>query len=200
MGPAVTVEAKARSPLDHRAADLDRVTRGASGAAEIEEIAFLAQVSLRIDPALGERAGLNLPTEPNSYIRGDDGREILWLGPDEWVVVGRPRTAPSIVAELEQRLPGVHCSVLDLSSNRATLELRGSARLELLSKGCSIDLRPTVWTPGKCSQTLLARTQVVLQERLGDTRVYVRPSFADYLVDWFIDASAEYSTAIPDDR
>ena len=191
-------EATAFSPLAHRAPDLERVTQRTRGAIEIAEVAFLAQVGLRVDPEVAERLGLNLPVEPNTHTGGDDGPEILWFGPDEWLLVGRPGTAPSLVAELEERLSGIHHSVVDLSSNRATLELRGPARLELLSKGCSIDLRPTVWVSATCAQTLLAGTQVVLQERLMDTRVYVRPSFADYLVDWIVDASGEYSEGIPD--
>ncbi len=195
MGEATTF-----SPLAQRVPDLERVAKSARGAVEIAEIAFLAQVGLRVDPALGEHLGLNLPVEPNTHTRGNEGHEILWLGPDEWLLVDRPGAAPSIVAELEQRLSAIHHSVVDLSSNRALLEFRGPARFELLSKGCSIDLRSTVWASGRCAQTLLAGTQVVLEERLGDTRVYVRPSFADYLVDWVVDASAEYSEAIPGDR
>jgi sarcosine oxidase, subunit gamma len=186
-------EAAAFSPLAHRVPDLEHVTQSTRGAIEIAEIAFLAQVGLRIDPELAEHLGLNLAVESNTHIRGDDGPEILWLGPDEWLLVGRPGTAPSIATELEQRLSGIHHSVVDLSSDRATLELRSPARFELLSKGCSIDLRPTVWASGTCAQTLLAGTQVLLQERLGNTRVYVRPSFADYVVDWVVDASVEYS-------
>jgi hypothetical protein len=31
---------------------------------------------------------------------------------------------------------------------------------------------------------------VILEERPDATRVYVRPSFGDYLVDWILDALA----------
>ncbi len=40
-----------------------------------------------------------------------------------------------------------------------------------------------------CAQTMLARTQVILHERPETTGILVRPSFADYLVDWLIDAA-----------
>jgi sarcosine oxidase subunit gamma len=196
------VEVGACSPLAHRVPDLERVTQRARGAIEIGDIAFLAQVCLRLDPAPAERLRLNLPVEPNTHTQAHDGREreTLWIGPDEWLLIGRPETAPNIIAELEQRLAGVHHSTVDLSSNRATVEIRGSARLELLSKGCSIDLRPTVWTSGKCAQTLLAGAPVVLQERAGDTRIYIHPSYADYLVDWVVDASEEYWETTSADR
>jgi sarcosine oxidase, subunit gamma len=196
----VTGEVAPRSPLAHRVADLERVTRTAGGAVEIAEIPLLAQVGLRVDPAVAERLGLSLPVEPNTHVQSDDEQETLWLGPDEWLVLGPPGAAPGIVGQLERRLAGSHHSVVDVSSNRATVELRGPARLELLSKGCSVDLRPTTWTSGACAQTLLCGAQVVLQERAGDTRIYIRPSFGDYLVDWVIDASTEYTGTTPDDR
>jgi sarcosine oxidase gamma subunit len=37
--------------------------------------------------------------------------------------------------------------------------------------------------PGACAQTLFARAQVLLQEMDGATRVFVRPSFAHYVLD-----------------
>ncbi len=64
------------------------------------------------------------------------------------------------------------------------MELRGEGRLALLATGCSLDLDPRGgWVPGVCAQTLFARAQVILQELEGATRVFVRPSFAGYVVD-----------------
>ena len=104
---------------------------------------------------------------------------MLWLGPDEWLVVGLPGTAATIVGELEAALEGVHHAVVDVSENRAVLELRGADRFELLASGCSLDLDPRGgWIPGVCAQTMFARAQVILQELAGATRVFVRPSFA----------------------
>ena len=42
-------------------------------------------------------------------------------------------------------------------------------------------------------QTLLARVPVILQERGDATRVFVRPSFADWLRSWMVDRVAELS-------
>jgi heterotetrameric sarcosine oxidase gamma subunit len=64
------------------------------------------------------------------------------------------------------------------------LELRGADRHALLASGCAIDLDPVGgWVPGVCAQTLFARSQVLLQELDGATRIFVRPSFAGYVVD-----------------
>ena len=102
----------ARSPLAERSGHLERL-----GA---RELVFLAQVDVRADPSTAARLGF--PAEPNTVASGPD-RDILWLGPDEWLVVGLGGTAEALVAELETMLGGVHHSVVDVSANRTVIEL-----------------------------------------------------------------------------
>lgn len=165
--------AEPRSPLADRADDLALL--------EAVEVPFLAQVDVRCSEA--DAARLGLPLVPNT-VAGDLTRGVLWLGPDEWLVVGLPGAAAATVAEFEAGLDGVHHSVVDVSQNRAVIELRGADRFALLATGCSLDLDPRGrWVPGVCAQTLFARAQVILQELEGATRLFVRPSFAGYVAD-----------------
>ena len=80
-------------------------------------------------------------------------------------------------------LAGLHHSIVDVSANRVVLELRGSSRHDLLSSACPIDLHPRSWGDGRCAQSVFGAAQVLLQEREGVTRMFVRPSFANYVVD-----------------
>jgi sarcosine oxidase subunit gamma len=162
----------ARTPLAHRAADLDRVGS--------RELASLAQVDVRVDPTAA--GGLGFPAEPNTWTNLGD-RDVLWLGPDEWLVVAEPGGAGAIAAELERSLADLHRSVVDVSANRVVLELSGSSRHDLLSSTCPIDLHPRSWADGGCAQSVFGAAQVLLQERRGTTRLFVRPSFAGYVVD-----------------
>jgi len=168
----------ARSPLAKRSGDLERL-----GA---RELVFLAQVDIRADPSTAARLGF--PAEPNTVASSPD-RDILWLGPDEWLVVGHTGTAEALVAELETTLGGVHHSVVDVSANRTVIELAGPSRHEPLSSACPIDLHPRSWSDGLCAQTVFGGAQILLQEREGTTRVFVRPSFAGYVVDLLVAAS-----------
>jgi sarcosine oxidase subunit gamma len=165
----------ARSALADRAGDL--------AAAGAREVAFLAQVSLRAAGALAPRVRFALPLEPNTWRRGG-GREALWLGPDEWLVVADPGQAAAVVGELEAALDGQHRSVVDVSAYRTVVELAGEDRFELLAQGCGLDLHPRSWRDGDCAQTLLGRVPVLLQEREAATRVFVRSSFASHLAGW----------------
>jgi sarcosine oxidase subunit gamma len=167
------VTAEPMSPLAARANDLALV--------EAVEVPFLSQVDVRCPR--DEAARLGFPVEPNT-VTGDMRRGVLWLGPDEWLVVGLPGTAGGSLKELESELAGVQHSVVDVSENRSVIELRGADRQALLASGCPLDLDPRGgWVPGVCAQTLFARAQVVLQELDGATRVFVRPSFAHYVLD-----------------
>ncbi len=168
-----------RAPLADRTEDLARL--------DAVELPFLAQVDVRCSPDEAQRVGL--PLEPNtSRVLGK--REALWLGPDEWLVVGPEGQAPAIVAELEAALEGRHRSVLDVSAARTAIELQAADRLELLATGCGLDLDLRGgWVPGRVAQTLFARAQVLLHERERATRLFVRPSFADYVLDRLLAAA-----------
>lgn len=178
----MTVEFKARDALAARADELAEVTTRTGGRVVVEHLPFLAQVSLRLDASLAERVPFPLPLEPNT-VWEEGPRAALWLGPDEWLVLGPARTAPEIVAELGRALDGEHSSIVDVSANRVAIELVGPDRFALLASGCSLDLHPRSWRAGMCAQTIFAKTQVTLHERAATTRMLVRPSFAGYLVD-----------------
>ena len=137
----------------------------------------VAQVDVRVEDP--DALPFEAP-EPNAATRWD-GRDVLWLGPDEWLVVGEPGTEDEIVASLGEALAGRHASIVDVSANRMVFDLPDA--LDRLSTACGLDLDPSRWTPGDCAQTLLGHAQVILHQRDERiTRVFVRPSFAGYLV------------------
>jgi sarcosine oxidase subunit gamma len=136
----------------------------------------LAQIDVRANPG-------DLPfeaPEPNTATTWD-GRDVLWLGPDEWLVVGDAGAEDAIVRALSDGRAGRHASVVDVSANRTAFDLPDA--LELLATACGLDLDPSRWRPGMCAQTLLGHAQVILHQRDDrTTRVFVRPSYAGYLV------------------
>ena len=169
-----------RSPLAHRAAALATI--------DAVEVPFLTHIDVRCGEA--DAARLGFPIEPNT-VTGDMTRGALWLGPDEWLVVAAPGDPGVVVDGLEALLLDARHAVVDVSANRAVIDLRGPGRLALLASACSLDLDPAGgWVPGVCAQTLLARAQVILQELPNATRLFVRPSFADYVVDRLLAGSS----------
>jgi len=135
----------------------------------------LTQVDVRAQPG-------RLPFAPpaaNTAISWE-GRDVLWLGPDEWLVVTDPGEAAAIARELDPALTGHHHSVIDVGANRIAFDLTDG--LEVLASGCGLDLHPTRWRPGMCAQTMVGQAQVIFHQRdERTTRIFVRPSFAGYL-------------------
>jgi sarcosine oxidase, subunit gamma len=174
----VTADPFAWSPFASRDAGLGRIG--------VAALRFLTQVDVRCTDAAAGRLGF--PLVPNTVV-GDLQRGVLWLGPDEWLVVGLPGTVGVTVAELEASLEGEHRSVLDVSANRVVLEMTNVDRREVLASACSIDLDPRSWRSMMCAQTLLGRAPVILQELPASTRIFVRPSFAGYVADLLLAAA-----------
>ncbi|MEU5598409.1 sarcosine oxidase subunit gamma family protein [Streptomyces sp. NPDC020298] len=187
-----------RSPLAHleermRAAALT----GARGVA-LTERAFLTMVNVRVDAAseaaerIGKALGAPLPRHcGGTASRGP--RTVVWLGPDEWLVVSQPLDA-TVTADLREALAGEPGSVVDVSANRTTLELSGPAARPVLEKGCPLDLHPRAFAPGRAVSTTVGPVPVLLWQvdDLPTYRLLPRSSFADYLGRWLIDAMSEY--------
>lgn len=189
-----------RSPLSQAAHRLAAVGRRSGGTLRLAELPFLAQVNVRVDPkspaaeAVGLALGVPLPLEPNTVGRGGE-LAVLWLGPDEWLVVGPPGGAERLAARLGEALGEEPGSAVDVSAQRTTLLVAGPRAAELLAHGCALDLHPRSFHAGRCAQTTLARAQVVLVPRHRHKPgfwVLVRSSFAGYLADWLLDAASEY--------
>ncbi|MFJ9539080.1 sarcosine oxidase subunit gamma [Streptomyces sp. NPDC101225] len=189
-----------RSPLARDAGRLAAATRSSRGAIRLAELPFLAQVNVRLDAkgaaadAVALALGLQLPLEPNTAVRAGEST-ALWLGPDEWLVVGPPGSQGELESRVREAAGDEHVSVTDVSAQRTTLLVAGPRARDLLAHGCSLDLHPRAFGGGRCAQTTLGRTQVVLvarDEPRAGFWVLVRSSFAGYLAHWLLDAATEY--------
>jgi sarcosine oxidase subunit gamma len=195
-GVVVTV-----SPVEHLSAELGRT----GGPATLREIPFRALVELRIDedhveafaPRAAQFLGCELPE--TGQATGTGAPYVLWSGPGWYLIDDEPGTAPGLEAGLLADCGGAYGHAIDLSAARTILELSGPRAAQVLRHGCSIDLHPRAFGPGRCARTDLARAQVTLHQSGPETyRILVRCSFADYLARWLLDAMIEYLAVIPE--
>jgi sarcosine oxidase subunit gamma len=178
---------RVRWPLAHRGDDLARIATLTEGAVAAAEVTGLSQVALRVDAADVDALGFPVPLRPNTAAT-TDGHEVLWLGPDAWLVVTAD-PVEELLATIDAALAAVPHAAVDLSANHLIVDLSGAARHELLGTRCPLDLHPRSWQEGMCAQTLIGRAQGLLQHRGDATRLFVRPSFGGYLVDLLLDAA-----------
>ena len=151
----------------------------------------LGHINMRGDAAdaaflSGASSGLGqaLPLERNTISRSR--HRIYWLGPNEWQVVTDLGNVAELVDKLRRALAGQHVSINDVSGGYRTFHLSGSDVPELLAKGCTLDLHPSVFQMGACAQSGLAKT-IVLLGYIEEAPVYeiiVRRSFSEYLQRW----------------
>ena len=138
------------------------------------------RVSLRLDPgdaaAASKVLGVDLPLKPKTSANNGKGRWVLWIGPDEWLIIDETGDPAADLA----RLKVLH-SAVDISHRNTAIIVTGKGARATLEGGCPQDLTPAVFPVGACSRTVLGKIEVVIL-RTGESayRVECWRSFSDY--------------------
>lgn len=149
--------------------------------------------------AVSEILGLDLPLKPNSSI-SEGNLRALWLSPSEWMLVTPELQEPFLAESLRRGLAGIHAAVVDVSDRWTVISITGSQAVPMLSKGTAVDLtRPAFWV-GRCCQTRLFSTAVIIHQ-VADAPtfdVFVDSTYAEYL--WLrFETAAERPVTMPVD-
>ena len=178
-------------------------TGSVPGVVDLSEVAFLTMVGLRVNRTsdAGHRIAAitgGLPATCGG-VTGAGETSVLWLGPQEFLVVA-PREAHEslggdLVRALQEALGDGAGQVVDLSANRTTFELTGPRARAVLEKGCSLDLHPRDLKTGTALSTEIGNIPAILWKTGDETyRIFPRASFADFLGRWLLDAMREYAS------
>ena len=170
----------------------------------LSEIAHRSLINLRGDigdPAFRENVarvvGAEPPGVPNIAIEAR-ARHILWLGPNEWLIVAPDGEAATLIAGLREGMGGIHASVVDVSESRTVINVMGPGARDFLARGVSLDLHARVFKQGDCAQTGMPRCNVLIH--LVDDRpsfdINVLKSFADYLWRWMELVGVDFRIAV----
>ena len=138
-----------------------------------EDPAFRAAVSRALK--------LELPIQPCSSV-ADAVHRLVWVGPDDWFVIGPKGQASAIEAQLRTALAGMHHAVTDVSGGYTVLHLSGTPVREVLAQGCPLDLHPRVFGPGASAGSLFFKASIWLwqTDEAPIYEVLVRSSFRGY--------------------
>ena len=184
-----------RSPLAHRspiAAERDAV--------RLAEIPFLTKHILRVDRETGAAAvksalGLDLPQEPLTISRSND-TACLWLGPDEWMIVGGDNVAVDFGDN--------HHQIADVSDYYTVIEISGRRARDALMKLTTLDIHPRAFQVGQVAGSVFghANAWLWLTGESDDDgpvfRLIVRWSMADYL--WCLLAECSREWGMPEEQ
>ena len=138
--------------------------------------------------AAGDAFGVVLPEDAcRANAAGD--RAVLWLGPEEHLLLAPVGDAQAIATQLASALSGIAHSLVNVSQRQVAVQVSGSDSSELLNSGCPLDLDPVAFPPGMCTRTLIGKAEAVLwRKAAAEYHLEVWRSFAGYVVDWLREA------------
>jgi sarcosine oxidase subunit gamma len=136
-------------------------------------------------------------------------RATLWLGPDEYLLLGgidgrqvidgrrQVATPESQAAEaagaLELALGGIPHALVDISHRQLAFEVIGPHAATILSGACPLDLDSSEFPVGMCTRTVFAKADIVLWRTREDAfHVEVWRSFAGYVTGLLREIAVEF--------
>ena len=142
-------------------------------------------VRLRVPLAEAARAAaaLRLPTEPMRCSGSDPA--ALWIGPDQWLLVGERLSSGEIIAACRSQLGDILHAATDASDALTRFVLEGSGARMLLAMMSGVDFHPSNLGPAHCVRTRMAKLPVVIRA-LGDEcfELFVDRSASRYLYEY----------------
>lgn len=191
-------------PLDHLGLAARQVATPGAARVHLAVRRGIGKVNLRgqtADPlfraAVKDATGTEPPAKANRVAVAGH-RQVIWLGPDEWLVTAPAAEESTLAANLRARLMGQHAAVTMVGEARAVIALAGGAAREVMAKLCPLDLHSRAFSVGDCAQSLVARVQALVHQRseapLYD--LYVDRSYASWLWQRLEDAGLEFGVAI----
>ncbi|GGD26747.1 sarcosine oxidase subunit gamma [Aureimonas glaciei] len=153
-------------------------------------------VSLRAHPdavsAVAAALGLSLPDQPKTSVVAE-GMAALWLGPEDWLLVGGP-PASQLIAAVEASGTALH-SAVDVTDRYVGIRIEGPAAEAVLSSNCPQDLRPQTFPVGAVSRSVLAKAEIVIwRPSESEFEILCVRSFADYV--WGLLTEAAHFPAV----
>ena len=164
---------------------------------DIKELPFVKKINLRLDPnnkdcvsSCSEILGTMLPTKANTYSANAINKKVIWLGPDEWLIVGDD---DNTFLKLLNKIENLEASVTDVSENRTIIRIRGKYIYVLLSKFLVLDLEKNLSTDSSCAQTLFVKVPVLLVRNHHDGTpeidIFTNRSHANYIYNLIVDGT-----------
>ena len=142
--------------------------------------------------------GTPLPAEPNK-IASIGTRRALWLGPDETLLMIEEEQEAEFMLKLKTLLGDDHYAATLVSDAIKIFRLGGTRRLDVLAKGCALDLHPASFRQEDCAQSMLAHAAITLAADAPDSLLlFCRTSYSDYVTSWLKDAAVEYGYILLD--
>jgi sarcosine oxidase subunit gamma len=156
------------------------------GLALIEDAGLCGMITLRGDlaskevkAAVKKAVGLGIPAQRQALM--GQGCAVLWMSPDELLLICAYTEVTQTITTLEEALKGQHFLAVNVSDARCFLRISGAGAREVLAKLCPVDLAPHAFTPGMFRRTRMAQIPAAFWlDDAGTFHLICFRSVADY--------------------
>lgn len=166
------------------------------GLVQVAELPPRGMITLRGDlsaaklmKAAADLAGVDFPGQRGASVAGERG--ILWLSPDEVMVLLPRAEAAAGVATLSKALAGTHHMAVDVSDARSLFRLSNGPVREVLAKLTPADLHPDAFGPGEVRRTRISQVAAAFwMPDAGTVELMAFRSVPTYVFDLLSNAAA----------
>jgi heterotetrameric sarcosine oxidase gamma subunit len=131
----------------------------------------------------GDASCLGLAVPDTCRATVHDERALLWLGPDEFLLLAPEGTEPP-------RLPGT----VDVSHRDVGIGVIGPRAPWVINAFCALDLHHSAFPIGMCTRTVFGKAEIILWRTAADTfRIDVARSIAAYVWACLDEALQEFA-------
>lgn len=189
-----------QSPL--HAFDLPSHARRMDASAGVwaNEVPLLAYISLRgrsddaaFAAAASKALGVDLPVKPCTLaLKGST--KVLWLSPDEWMIVAARRDRARLLSALGEDLTGLRSQVADNSGGYTQVLLQGRNATDVLTHTSVYAVGSL--EPGRVVGTTFGKSSLYLHRQGDGYCLLLRRSFADYIWRYLVRAAGPYGFGV----
>jgi sarcosine oxidase, subunit gamma len=164
------------------------------------EISGLAYINLRgnaLDSAFTDKiataTGVTLPVQPCTFAMAS-GVKILWISPDEWMIVSSRHRLGALKDGLQSALQGIRSQVVDNSGGYTQVLLSGRNTLDVLQHASVYDF--AAMPAGRVVGTTFGKSSVYAHRAAAGFCLLMRRSFADYIWRYLVRAAEPYGFGV----
>jgi len=164
------------------------------------EVPILGYISLRgnaRDEAFVSAAsyvlGVKLPAEPCTLAVSATAK-VLWLSPDEWMIMCPRARLGALLRDLDQALAGIRSQVADNSGGYTQVVVLGRSAHDVMSHASVYDL--AALAPGRVVGTTFGKSSLYVHRQDEGFCLVLRRSFADYIWRYLVRAAQPYGFGV----
>ena len=132
-----------------------------------------------------EVLGMDIPRVPNTTTVHDT-YSVLWLGPEEWLLIVPESDEVRIASELSHDGADGWEAAIIVSDHYSIITIQGSETAQVLAQACGIDTHPQKFSIGQCCRCAFARTTAIVRplDSRGAYELILESSFVRYAEHW----------------